>query len=194
MTNVITLSDLSEYSCGIDTDEETEAQVDKPDKMTRLRQNFAKTNTTQRTVRAIILTLDHGHPHVLLLEKKDGTTVIPGGKLSPGEDDDTGIHRILGRKLHLIEGAYEVVELIGMWYRPQFAEQMYPYLPVHITTAKEIESWYLVQLPPSGSLGTPFKYKLSAVPFYDLQDSTHFGKQLSSIPLLISRFSLVPRK
>lgn len=199
----IKLSDLSAYSHGTGGGEE-ENKPEKPtlDKMKKLRQIFEQSYTYVQSVRAVILVLVHNHPHVLLLKKKSSLSnstidmILPGGKLEPGEDDETGIQRLLEKKMKIVDNpkSYEISELLGCWYRPQFTEQMLPYCPVHITTPKEIERWYLVLLPEKGMLGISPKYDLNAVPFYDLQDSSkEFSKQISSVPLLVSRFNIIPR-
>lgn len=192
----IKIYDLKTYTCG-NGGSEDENKTDKPrlDKMKRLKLDFEQNYTYVRSVRAIVLVHLHSHPHVLLLKKQTGEIILPGGRLRPGEDDESGIQRLLEKKMKIVgnSGSYELSELIGIWYRPQFTEQMFPYCPVHVTTPKEIEKWYLVLLPEGGSLGLSPKYNLTAVPFYDLQDnSKDFGKQLSTIPLLVSRFNIIP--
>ena len=199
----IRLSDLSSYSYGTGGGEEdSRPEIPTLDKMKKLRTLFEQNYTSVKTVRAVILVLLHNHPHVLLLKKNSSLSnstldmILPGGKLEPGEDDETGLQRLLAKKMKIVDnsGSYEINELIACWYRPQFTEQMLPYCPVHITTAKEIERWYLVLLPEKGMLGISPKYTLNAVPFYDFLDSSkEFNKQISSIPLLVSRFNILPR-
>jgi cleavage and polyadenylation specificity factor subunit 5 len=193
----IVLSDLDQYRCGTGDDEDKPDRQPKSDRMVRLREAF-ENHGSVRSVRAVILVLIHRHPHMFLLEKSDdsGRFVIPGGKLRPGEDDETGLQRLLGVKMQLIEGDYEVVDqLLATWYRPQFTDQLFPYLPVHVSSPKEIEHWYLVLLPEKGNLRINSKYKrLSVASFYDLQEGKKYGKQLSLVPLLVSRFNIVPRQ
>jgi len=40
----------------------------------------------QRSVEAVLLVHNHGHPHILLLQKANQTFTLPGGWLHPGED------------------------------------------------------------------------------------------------------------
>ncbi|KAH0786176.1 pre-mRNA cleavage factor Im 25 kDa subunit 2 [Histomonas meleagridis] len=191
---IIQIPDLDHFTFGTSSNEIEEQEHEKFTKIERIRSIFSAGGTV-RSVRAIVLAHIHNHPHVLLLEKNsDNSKIIPGGILTPGEDDETGLQRLLSKKMNLIEGSYEISELIATWYRPQFTEHLFPYLPVHITIPKEVERWYLVLLPEKGFFGIPPKYKLHAVPFYDLQegDQRIFGKQLPTIPLLVSRFNIEP--
>ncbi|OHS93431.1 Cleavage and polyadenylation specificity factor subunit 5 [Tritrichomonas foetus] len=195
----IQIYSLEQYTCGTgEADDENKEEKPKIDKMQKLREINEKSGLV-RTVRAIILVHMYNHPYVLLLEKLTGdkSIIIPGGRLALGEDDETGLQRLLAKKLRLVKGPgpYEIInDLLSCWYRPQYTEQMFPYCPVHVTTPKEVERWYLVLLPENGSLCIPPKYKLHAVPFYDLQDGVRrYGKQLPTIPLLVSRFNIIPR-
>lgn len=196
VSGIVRIPDLNQFTYGtgggdIGDEERDETRVDK---IERLR-NLFSTSGTVNSVRAIVLVHIHSHPHVLLLEKNSTkATVIPGGLLTPGEDDETGLQRLLQKKMCLVEGSYEIGEMIATWYRPQFTNHLYPYLPVHVTMPKEIERWYIVSLPEKGSIAISPKYRLCAVPFYDLQeyDTTKFGNQIGNIPLLVSRFNIQP--
>ena len=199
------LYEYSNYTCrnlGDDNDEaigeNDEQQPAKPPKMERLRNYFQQrtysADGTVKSVRAIILAFSHRHPHVFLLSKKSESTsryILPGGKLKPGEDYETGLKRILEKKLAIVEGGtYEIGDqLVATWYRPQFTEQMLPYLPVHIKSAKEIEEWYLVLLPRTAKLQVEAQYRSCWAAFYQLHDSAEFGSQLSKVPVLVSRFN-----
>jgi cleavage and polyadenylation specificity factor subunit 5 len=194
------ISDLDQYTCGKDDDlDDSRDLVQKPGRLSRLREYFRE-NGPMRSVRAVMLVHVHRLPHVLLLQRRRANDVaprflLPGGKLDPGEDDESGLARLLDKKLQLVDGSYDFNEgLIATWYRAQFTEQMLPYLPVHIATAKETEFWYFVKLPERGRLRIHQKYDLVPRSFYDLQDGAdNYGKQLQVIPLLASRFNLIPR-
>ena len=186
------LSDLSSYSCGqSDEDAYERDESTKKPRLDRLREAYAQTGTVP-TVRAIILAMGHRHPHIFLLQRRsDNTYLLPGGRLNPGEDYETGLQRVLEKRLCIVSGGnYSVDQLVATWYRPQFTEQMLPYLPVHIRSPKEREEWYLVMLPDNARLQVPSKYELKCVRFYDLQDGeAKFGPQLSKVPVLVSRFN-----
>lgn len=195
MTTTLVLYNIDSVTYGRDGSAEAEEEdgMEKPDKMTRLRQYFA-TSGTKKTIRAIMLAFQHGHPYLLLLDKKsqENSFKLPGGTLEVGEDFETGLGRILEKKLGLRDG-YEIVDqLVATWNRPLFTEQMLPYCPVHISTPKEVEEWYVVRLPERAKLYISSKYDLRMTSFYDLQSGAdRFGEQLSKIPVLISRFNLI---
>lgn len=192
----VKIYDINTYSFGRYELAETEAPKPRIDKLTKLRQYYEKSDGCVKYVRAIILVHLHNHPHVLLLEKKSGEKKLPGGRLEPGEDDESGLLRLLGEKLRIEQGSYIFPnELVGCWYRPCFTEQLLPYCPVHISSPKEIEKWYLLILPPTCSFRIHPKYDLQAAAFYDLQDATLtsiYGQQLPLIPTLTSRFTIIP--
>ena len=187
------LNELSSFRCG-KVDEYVDEHSDKPkiSRTDRLREAYAQSGTVP-SVRAIILALDHRHPHIFLLRRKsDGTYLLPGGRLHPGEDYESGLTRVLDKRLRIVRGGnYTVSEqLVATWYRPQFTDQMFPYLPVHIHSPKEREEWYIVQLPENAKLSVPAKYDLECARFYDLQDgAAKFGPQLAMVPVLMSRFN-----
>ena len=43
--------------------------------------------------------------------------------------------------------ALQIGECIGMFWRPNFEEHLYPYLPAHITRPKEAKRLFMVHLP-----------------------------------------------
>jgi cleavage and polyadenylation specificity factor subunit 5 len=194
------LFDLDEYTMGYSEElEEVPDTPPKPHRLVRLRE-YVKDQGSVRSVRAIILVHVHNHPYVLLLQRRKSSEgsaqfVLPGGRLNPGEDDESGLQRLLNKKLRLVDGAYDFNEgLIATWYRPQFTDVLFPYLPVHITTPKETEFWDFVKLPEKGRLRIDPKYELSPVSFYDLEDGRlNHGKLLQGIPLLVSRFNHAAR-
>ena len=50
-----------------------------------------------------MLVHENNHPHVLLLEGKDGQLSLPGGRLRPGEGEVEGLKRKLQNKLGATE-------------------------------------------------------------------------------------------
>lgn len=197
MATPLVLYDIEGITCGIDDTMRASGteETEKPDQMTRLRQYVAENGDSKKSIRAIILGMNHNHPHVVLLRKidKENSYILPGGALEPCEDYESGMFRILNKKIALCHGGdYEVVDqLVATWYRPQFTEQMLPYCPVHVALPKEVEEWYIVRLPEKAKLRVLSKYELVWVPFYFLQGGAHiFGEQLAQIPTLLSRFNL----
>ena len=193
MASTMVVYNIENISCGTDDTIRSE-ETKKADKMTRLRQYVAENGNSKKSIRAIILAMDHNHPHVVLLKKvgEENSYILPGGTLEPGEDYESGLLRILRKKLALLRGDYEVVDqLIATWYRPQFTEQMLPYCPAHVSMPKEIEEWYIVRLPEKAKLRVLSKYEPVCVSFYFLQGGAKVvGEQLAQIPTLLSRYNL----
>jgi len=149
---------------------------------------------TVKTIRGIFLVLFHGHPHVIFLKRR-GKLVLPGGIAVPGRADEDNLIDSLRKKMW-VEGLHVESTPLAIWYRPQFTDYIYPYLPVHITEPKEIEIWYPIILPPEGKLLKHPKYEqCTSISFYDLQNgAAEYGAQLSSIPLLFSKYQIIPKE
>lgn len=148
----------------------------------------------RRTVEAILLVHEHGHPHVLLLQI--GTTFfkLPGDTLRPGEDELEGLARRLSEKLAPVgtesTTTWHVGECMGVWWRPNYETFMYPYIPGHVTKPKEQKKIFLVHLPDRFVFAIPRNMKLVAVPLFELYDNgQRYGPLISSIPHLLSRFT-----
>ena len=195
MAHALEIPLIEQFTQGNAEEIEEQPIVQKPPRIERLKTLFEQ-NQTIRTIRVLIPVLDHGHPHIFFLRRTTTKNlVLPGGKLVPGEDDDTGLQRLLSKKLNLIDGTYDSPELIATWYRPQFTDKQYPYKPVHVSTPKEIELWYFVNFPEKGHLYVSSKYELTAIPFYDLI-CENYGPEHSiynTIPLLFSRYEMIPK-
>ncbi|XP_018912663.1 cleavage and polyadenylation specificity factor subunit 5 isoform X2 [Bemisia tabaci] len=119
-----------------------------PARFQRMREEFEKIGM-RRSVEGVLLVHEHGLPHVLLLQL--GTTFfkLPGGELSPGEDEVEGLKRLLTETLGRQDGVKQdwvVEDTIGNWWRPNFEPPQYPYVPPHITKPKEHKRLFLVQL------------------------------------------------
>ncbi|KAL2918038.1 hypothetical protein HK105_202452 [Polyrhizophydium stewartii] len=115
----------------------------------------------------------------------------PGGALRPGEDEIEGLKLRINQKLAPIggdqtsQGDFEVGELLGVWWRPNFEQAMRP---------KEVKKMYLVHLPETKVLTVPMNMKLLAVPLFELYDNAgRYGSHLSVLPHLLSRFNFVPQ-
>lgn len=96
-----------------------------------------------RKARAVILTHLHGHPHVLLFKPTDRgrdsgrpAFKLPGGTLKTEESETEGLQRVLAQLLaptaeqEKASVEFEVVDLVSTWWRPDFDDRVYPYLPV----------------------------------------------------------------
>lgn len=127
------------------------------------------------------------------------------------EDTLTGLTRKLNRRLmpsqppSNVEGGqeqleeqqqykFEIAELIGVWWRPDFDENMFPYLPSHVTNPKERREIYFIPLPQHLDFAIPQNFKLIAVPLFELYDNSHrYGPILSSLPQILGRINFVCR-
>ncbi|KAI8873455.1 hypothetical protein GQ42DRAFT_169990 [Ramicandelaber brevisporus] len=168
-------------------------------------------NGMRRSVEAVLLVHDHGHPHVLLLRNTapvNGlpTFTLPGDQLQPDEDEVSGLRRILNVQLAPNSNKddataaettidWKIGECIASWYRPNPEVALYPYLPVHITRPREFRQTFVVSLPSQLKLGIPSNYQPVAVPLYELYDGeAKYGQQLASLPVALSRLQLVCAK
>ncbi|KAI8925224.1 Cleavage/polyadenylation specificity factor subunit 5 [Entophlyctis helioformis] len=187
----VVLHPLSGYSFGI-----KEAQAnDEPSvqaRMARLQSEFS-TKGMRESVEGVLLVHEHGHPHVLVLQVGGSFYKLPGGTLKLGEDVAKGLKRLVNEKLAppgedaTDEGDFEVGELLSVWWRPNFDNMMYPYLPAHIKV-------YLVHLPPNKILSVPRNMKLLAVPLFELyENASRYGAQLAALPHVLARFGFVPQ-
>lgn len=84
---------------------------------------------------------------------------------------------------------WKIGECIGTYYRPNFENIMYPYVPPHIARPKEVRNLFLLHLPDKCYFSVPKNYKLIAVPLFEIYDHIQrYGPVISSIPQMISRF------
>ncbi|KAL0251273.1 hypothetical protein GEMRC1_000486 [Eukaryota sp. GEM-RC1] len=145
------------------------------------------------TVEAVLLTHIHSYPHILLLDTSGPRGYrLPGGKLDPGESELAGLKRSLTNKL-CPTGAisWDLGELLGVYYRPEFTQNLYPFMPPHSTLPKETIKVFLCQLPQETEFIQAKNLKLVAIPLHELKMNTSkFGGYLSDIPTLLSRINI----
>ncbi|CEP02591.1 Cleavage and polyadenylation specificity factor subunit 5 [Plasmodiophora brassicae] len=162
----------------------------------RLEKRFQE-HGLQTVVEGILIMHLHRHPHVLLLQESNSVFKLPGGRLRPGEDEMTGLKRKLTSKLSFRDSAgkesaidWNVGEHVASWWRPTFDSPLYPYIPPHVSSPKEVHKLYIVQLQPECTFAVPSNLKLLAVPLFDLYDNaSQYGHALSSLPEVLSRFT-----
>ncbi|EFA80935.1 NUDIX hydrolase family protein [Heterostelium album PN500] len=165
-------------------------------RLARMKENFEKEGL-RKTVEAIIIVHNHNHPHILLLKIANTFFKLPGGKLKPGENEIDGLIRKLTKKLSPIgtsvsDSPWEVGENIATWWRPNFEQILYPYIPPHITKPKECKKLYVVTLPEKCTFAVPSNLELIAVPLFEIyNNSQRYGAIISSIPQLISKYHYV---
>ncbi|KIY98598.1 Cleavage and polyadenylation specificity factor subunit 5 [Monoraphidium neglectum] len=165
------------------------------DRMARLKAKYEREGL-RRSVDAVIVVQQHGHPHVLLLQLGNSNFFkLPGGKLKPGEDEVEGLKRKLVTYLSpedpVLQMPWEIGECIGNWWRPNFDTVFYPYVPPHITRPKELKRLFVVPLLERSCFAVPKNFKLVAVPLFELYDNApRFGPVMAGIPQMLCRLRL----
>lgn len=148
---------------------------------------------TRTTVSGVLLVHDHDHPHLLTLKINDYFT-LPGEFITPGQDEVLALKQSLSKIFSSSDQTiqFEVLELLGCFYKPNFDDVIYPYLPAHIKRPKEIQKYFLVGLSMQMLLTVPSNMQLIAVPLCDLYDNVQkYGPQLAAIPQMLSRFNFI---
>ena len=164
-----------------------------PARFSRMKEEFGVLGM-RRSVEGVLLVHEHGLPHVLLLQLGSTFFKLPGGELSPNEDDVSGLKRLLTETLGRKDGVAQdwIIEssnTIGNWWRPNFEPPQYPYIPPHITKPKEHKRLFLVELNEKSLFAVPKNYKLVAAPLFELYDNSQgYGPIISSLPQALSRF------
>ena len=150
----------------------------------------------RRSVDGVLIVHEHGLPHVLLLQLGSTFFKLPGGELSPGEDEVEGLKRLMSETLGRTDGSaatdWTIEDTIGNWWRPNFEPAQYPYIPPHITKPKEHRKLFLVQLQEKAYFAVPRNYKLVAAPLFELYDNAQgYGPIISSLPQSLARFNFI---
>lgn len=163
-------------------------------RMERLKDKYAREGP-RRSVDAAILVHDHGHPHVLLTQIGNAFFKLPGGRLRPGEDELEGLMRklttLLAPAADNLRPNWRIADVLGTYFRPNFENLMYPYLPPHIQRPKEFKRIFLLALPERCYFAVPKNMKLIAVPLFEIYDHVaRYGPVISAVPSLLSRFQL----
>ncbi|KAG0748728.1 hypothetical protein G6F57_001162 [Rhizopus arrhizus] len=156
----------------------------------------------RRSVEAVLVVHQHNHPHVLMFQIANSFFKLPGHYLEPEVDEAEGMKEILNKKLGPEDplewdskNDWTIGECLSTWWRPNYENYMYPYVPAHVTSPKEKKSLYIVHLPPNKVLSVPKNMKLLAVPLFELYDnSARYGAQLSTIAHLLSRYEFIYEK
>eukprot|EP00842_Homolaphlyctis_polyrhiza_P006856 jgi/Hompol1/75/HPOL_004285-RA len=203
--STVPLYHLSGYTFGV-KDAQPDEDVTMPARLNRLQAEYEETGM-RVTVEGLMLVHDHGHPHVLLLQTGTSFHRLPGDQLRPGEDEIEGLKLRINQRLGpstkdaaaSAASDFEVGELLGVWWRPNFEAFMYPYLPAHIKfiihlaqRPKEVKKIYLIHLPEKKMLSVPKNMKLLAVPLFELYENAgRYGQQLASLSIQLSRFTFL---
>ena len=198
---MINVYDVSKYSLGTKDDVPSTTSTDSTTTAT-----IDGTEGTKQTVYAALVAHVHRHPVVFMLQDTaNGQFSLPGGTVPPGEDEIAVLSRALNEKISPPESAITTGIVAPVWqdhilqerllatfWRPHANREIYPYLPVHITTPAERISVYLVELPDKCALACTKNTSIVAVPFYDLYNNNEvFGTIASSLPTLLSRYEFI---
>jgi len=194
ISRTINLYPLSNYTFGT-KDPLFEKDPSVPARFQRMRDEYDKFGM-RRSVDGVLIVHEHGLPHVLLLQLGSTFFKLPGGELTPGEDEVEGLKRLMSETLGRTDGSaatdWTVEDTIGNWWRPNFEPAQYPYIPPHITKPKEHKKLFLVQLQEKAYFAVPRNYKLVAAPLFELYDNAQgYGPIISSLPQSLGRFNFI---
>ncbi|KAF8366242.1 cfim-1 [Pristionchus pacificus] len=189
----VNLYPLTNYTFGT-KDAQPEPDHSVSARFQRLRDEYEKFGM-RRSVDAVLIVHEHSLPHVLLLQIGSTFFKLPGGELLHGEDEISGMKRILNEILGRTDGLkneWHIEDEVGNWWRPNFDPPRYPYIAAHITRPKEQTKLLLVQLPSKTLFAVPKNLKLVAAPLFELFDNSNaYGPVISSLPMALSRFNFV---
>jgi cleavage and polyadenylation specificity factor subunit 5 len=152
----------------------------------------------RRTVRAVFITHTDESPHVVIFRQLTGREphlFLCGGKLLEGESEKEGLSRQLRSVILKDRQAdsceWKVGDIIAKYYRPEFDNRIYPYVPAHVTRPKEEITLIQVILPPRCVFGLREGISMSAIPVHEiLKNPQAYPTLISALPQLISRFVL----
>ncbi|KAK1608084.1 hypothetical protein QYE76_031757 [Lolium multiflorum] len=164
------------------------------DRALRLKSNF-EAHGLRTCVHGVLLVELSGHPHLLLLQVRNSSFLLPGGRLRPAEQDVQGLRRKLAGKLSGADPnedrGWQIGEGIGMWWKSDFEAGPLPYLPPNARAPKECIKLFLVRLPSSRQFIVPRNLKLLAVPLSQVHANAQvYGPIISGVPNLLSKFSV----
>ncbi|KAF4670125.1 Nudix hydrolase 21, chloroplastic [Perkinsus chesapeaki] len=120
-----------------------------------------------------------------------------GGKVAPGETEVDGINRKLRKTILRVDDKqskceWTVGEKLLTFWRPEFDEFVYPYLPLYVQRPKECISVYQVTLPHKCVIRSRPGCEIRSIPLTTIykEGIPEFGKIISAVPPALSRFNL----
>lgn len=118
--------------------------------------------------------------------------------MKAGESEIDCLKRKLDRRLSpepssgLPAPEWKIVDLAGVFYRPNFEQAMYPYPVPHVSETKEVKKLFVVTITGECVFEYPANYGIELVPLMDLMDnSKRFGPVAAAIPFMLSRFQFL---
>jgi cleavage and polyadenylation specificity factor subunit 5 len=156
------------------------------------------TEGMRRTVRAVMVVHSDSVPHYLVFQQKSESGTLQsflfGGKLQEGESERDGMARLL--KSFILKSKsgdvceWRVGESLGKFWRPDFDENVYPYIPPHVTRPKEEITLLQIILPPKCVFALRKHVTVTAMPLHDiLRDSSKLHPLIGSLPSLTSKYT-----
>ena len=168
------------------------------EKMTKLQEINETTQLPKKSVYGVILVHNNEFPHVLIHHKQSLTNfreTIPliGGKIENGEEPIEGLRQKISKQLGLKEKLnYEIGELLGTFYRVNYTNRVYPYLPGHVDGAKEVVLVYMIHISEKCEFSIGEHDTLNSIALFNLHNNTqHYHDVMCAIPVLVSRYCLI---
>ena len=153
----------------------------------------------RRTIHLVLMSHGNGIPHVLVLRSLSHRNKwgLVKCEAEQGISDLDAINATLKRCLLKSETTdvcqWTVgTECIAQFWRPEFDEFIYPYLPAHVSRPKEQLKMFIVLLPPRCVVKVVPDSALEVVPLSEIEKGgiAGFGSLLGAVPALISRFPI----
>jgi cleavage and polyadenylation specificity factor subunit 5 len=152
----------------------------------------------RRTARAVFITHTDGIAHLVVFRQLTPSgeyQYLCGGKLAEGESEKDGLSRHLRSVIMKDKSSdsceWKVGEMLAKFYRPEFDERIYPYIPPHVTRPKEEISLFQVVLPPRCVFALRAGESIAAIPMHEIFKSPdNFPSLIAAIPELMSRFTV----
>ncbi|VDN90094.1 unnamed protein product [Brugia pahangi] len=193
MSSVIRLYPLTNYSVQ-NNDYEDPPQIFDYKQSLKLRQQY-ENNGMIRTVQGVLLGHQNSIIHVLLLKNGVGqiqSSKLPEVTLYNSEDEIDGMKRLMAEVMGFkdtAEAVCQIQHVAAKWWRPNFEESIYPYIPSHITKPKEMIKVFVVELPKQTTFTIAKNNALVAAPVFEIYNNiSNYGHIIASLPHVLGRF------
>lgn len=120
MQSSVTLYNISNYTFNT-KEASSDLEHTVPSKQIDQLYQYYALKGTRTTVEAILMVHEHNHPNLLMLQNASGQFFLPHGPLNVGEDETTGLVRILNSLLGSSPTQdWDIGEITSVLYRPNF--------------------------------------------------------------------------
>ena len=120
MQSSITVYPLANYTFGTKAVLKDLEPINPANQIEQLYKNFS-IKGVQISVQGILIVHDHHHPNLLMIQNSSGQISLPLGALVTGEDEISGLKRILDLQLGSSNSCnWDVGETLSVLYRPNF--------------------------------------------------------------------------